>query len=98
MQSFAKGKNKWIMVYQDHLTKYCILCLLTSKRAAEVALQLTDIFLLYGAPQIHQGDNGSEFAASVILELKLLWPVLLMDHGKPRHLQIQRSVECLTVI
>ncbi|XP_064118935.1 KRAB-A domain-containing protein 2-like [Macrobrachium nipponense] len=92
MQSCAKGKYKGIMVYQDHLTKYCPL---TSKRAAEVAFQLMDIFLMFGAPQILQHDNGSEFAALVVSELKLLWPNLLIIHGKPRHPQSQGSVERL---
>ena len=66
---------------------------LTSKRAAEVAYQLLDIFLLLGAPEILQSDNGSEFTAGVITELKLLWPDLVMVHGKPRHPQSQGSVE-----
>ena len=95
MQSMTKAQHKWIMVYQDHLTKYCVLRPLTSKRAAEVAFQLMDIFLLLGAPQILQSDNGSEFTASVITELKVLWPDLLMVHGKPRHPQSQGSVERL---
>lgn len=83
------------MVYQDHLRKYCILRPLSTKRAAEVAYQLMDIFLLFGAPQILQSDNGSEFTVAVISELKLLWPYLLMVHGKPKHSQSQRSVERL---
>lgn len=95
MQSMPSGQYKWIMVYQDHLTKYCVLRPLSTKRAAEVAYQLMDIFLLFGAPQILQSDNGSEFTASVITELKLLWPDLLMVHGKPRHPQSQGSVERL---
>ena len=95
MQSMCKGSYRWIMVYQDHLTKYCVLRPLTSKRAAEVAWQLVDIFLLLGAPQILQSDNGSEFTASVITELKVMWPDLLMVHGKPRHPASQGSVERL---
>ena len=95
MQSMPSGQFKWIMVYQDHLTKFCILRPLHSKRASEVAYQLMDIFLLVGAPQILQSDNGSEFTASVITELKQLWPDLLMVHGKPRHPQSQGSVERL---
>ncbi|XP_041379797.1 KRAB-A domain-containing protein 2-like [Gigantopelta aegis] len=63
MQPMATGSYRWIMVYQDHLTKYCVLRPLTSKRAAEVAFQLMDIFLLLGAPPILQSDNGSEFTA-----------------------------------
>ena len=83
------------MVYQDHLTKYCLLRPLTSKRAVEVAFQVMNIFLMYGAPQILQSDNGSDFTALVISELKLLWPDMLIVHGKPRHLQCQGSVERL---
>ncbi|KAK6178643.1 hypothetical protein SNE40_011172 [Patella caerulea] len=93
MQSMAQNSFKWIMVYQDHLTKFVILRALTSKRAAEVAHNLLDIFLLVGAPSILQSDNGSEFTAEVISELKLVWPRLVMVHGKPRHPQSQGSVE-----
>jgi hypothetical protein len=48
------------MVYQDHLTKFIVLRPLTSKPAAVVAYQLLDIFLLLGAPQILQSDNGQQ--------------------------------------
>ena len=81
------------MNYQDHLTKFCVLRPLTSKRAAEVAYQLQDIFLLLGAPAILQSDNGSQFTAQVITELKQLWSHLIIVHGKPRHPQSQGSVE-----
>src|SRR5277367_5950751 len=85
------------MVYQDHLTKFCVLRAMSSKRAAEVAFNLVDIFLLIGAPHILQSDNRSEFTASVITELKLLWPDLLIVHGKPHHPQSQGSVERLNL-
>ena len=93
MQSMAHMNCKWIMVYQDHLTKFCVLRPLTSKRAAEVAYQLVDVFLLFGAPTILQSDNGSEFTANIITELKQLWPDMKLVHGKPRHPQSQGSVE-----
>ncbi|XP_063595407.1 uncharacterized protein LOC134772370 [Penaeus indicus] len=50
MQSMPHSNFKWIMVYQNHLTKFCILRPLQTKRAVEVAFQLVDIFLLMGAP------------------------------------------------
>ena len=78
-QSFPDGEYKWIMHYQDHLTKFSVLRSLKTKRAAEVAYQLTGIFLLLGAPYILQSDNGREFTANVITELKhikLIWPEL----------------------
>ena len=93
MQSSPQGQFKWIMVYQCHLTKFVILRPLTSKRAVEVAFQLLDIFLLFGAPAILQSDNGSEFTAQVITELRQMWPQLKLVHGKPRHPQSQGSVE-----
>ena len=93
MQSSPQGQFKWIMVYQCHLTKFVILRPMSSKRAAEVAFQLLDIFFLFGAPAILQSDNGSAFTTQVITELKELWPQLIMVHGKPRHPQSQDSVE-----
>ena len=52
MQSMPDGDFKFIMHYQDHLTKFSVLRALTSKRALEVGFQLLDIFLLSGAPHI----------------------------------------------
>ena len=82
------------MNYQDHLTKFCVVESLTSKRAAEDAYKLlTSVFLVFGARHILQSDNGREFTASIITELKELWPELAIVHGKPRHHQSQGSVE-----
>ena len=66
---------------------------LTSKRACEVAFELVDVFTLLGSLVILQSDNGSEFTAVVIREMKKLWPELCLAHGKPRHPQSQGSVE-----
>ena len=93
MQSLPHGSFKWIMVYQDHLTKFVVIRPLTSKRAADVAYQLMDIFLLFGVPHILQSDNGSEFTAQIISDLKELWPELVIVHGKPCHPPSQGSVE-----
>ena len=70
MQSMCHEQYKWIMNYQDHLTKFCVLRPLTSKRAAEVAYQLLDIYSLLGAPAILQSENGSEFTAHVPEEVQ----------------------------
>ena len=44
MQSQPGRDLKWILVYQDHLTKFVQLHPVTSKRAAEIAYQLLAIF------------------------------------------------------
>ncbi|KFD53316.1 hypothetical protein M513_05797 [Trichuris suis] len=60
-RSHPDGEYKFIMAYQDHLTKFVVLKALKSKKA-EVAHNLVDIFTLLGAPSILQSDNGREFA------------------------------------
>ncbi|XP_037787715.1 uncharacterized protein LOC119583316 [Penaeus monodon] len=79
--------------FKLNLTKFCIVRPLQTKRAAEVAFQLVDIFLLMGAPAFLQSDNGLEFTSRVITELKEMWPSLTMVPEKPRHPQSQGSVE-----
>ena len=65
MQSI-RGRFSWIMVYQDHLTKFLVLQPVSTKCAAEVAFHLLDIFLLLRAPHILQNDNGSEFTEVIV--------------------------------
>lgn len=47
MQSNPDRDMKFILVYQDHLTKFVLLRSLHSKRADEVAYHLLDIFTTF---------------------------------------------------
>ncbi|KAL4085151.1 hypothetical protein QTP88_027443 [Uroleucon formosanum] len=70
-------KNRIILqTTSDHLTKFCILNPLTSKRAEQVARVLLDIFCLFGAPASLQSDNGREFCNELINSLREMWPNL----------------------
>ncbi|XP_070172885.1 KRAB-A domain-containing protein 2-like [Littorina saxatilis] len=89
MESSPDGGFVHILNYQDHFTKFLVLRPLKSKRAAEVAYNFTMI----GAPCILQSDNGREFVASVVDELKNMWQNLRIVHGRARHPQSQGSVE-----
>lgn len=91
-QSMPDGVYKWILHYQDHHNKLSFLCALISKCAKEVALRLIEIFTFIGAPYILQMDNGREFIAKVIYELKQIWKDMMIVHGKPRHPQSQGSI------
>lgn len=93
LQSNSDGEYKFIMVYQDHLTKFVQLRPLKTKRAEEVAHHVLSIFLTFGAPAILQSDNGREFSNQVISELCAMWKDVKIVHGKPRHSQTQGSVE-----
>lgn len=52
MQSQGDGEFQFIILYQDHLTKFVQLRPLKTKRAEEVAKHLIDIFCIFGAPMI----------------------------------------------
>lgn len=93
MQSEKDGDFRFILTYQDHLTKFVTLRPLKTKTAEEVAHTLVDIFCDKGAPTLLQSDNGKEFCNKVLAEVLALWPNCRMIHGKPRHSQTQGSVE-----
>ena len=85
---------KWLLVYQDHFTKYILLRPLKHKSAAEVAETLEDFFCELGPPHILQSDNGGEFCNSTLFALiNDKWPCTKIIHGKPRHPASQGSVE-----
>ncbi|XP_060874754.1 KRAB-A domain-containing protein 2-like [Metopolophium dirhodum] len=63
MQEQPDGNYKFILVYQEHLTKFVLLRPLMHKRAEEVAYVLLDIFTTFGAPTILQSDNVQEFSS-----------------------------------
>lgn len=92
-QSLPDGEFKFILNYQEHLTKFKFLIPLKSKTAVDVAKALLSIFLQFGAPHVLQSDNGREFTAGIIKELGCLWKDLVLVNGRPRHPQSQGSVE-----
>ncbi|XP_060845364.1 KRAB-A domain-containing protein 2-like [Rhopalosiphum padi] len=93
MQTCKDGEYKFILNYQDHLTKFIQLRPLKSKTAEEVAHNLLHIFLTFGAPNILHSDNGREFVNKIITELCFMWDGVKIVHGKPRHSQTQGSIE-----
>lgn len=93
MQSQNYNNYRYIMNYQDHLTKFVILKPLKTKRAEEIALNLIDIYTIFGAPAILHSDNGREFVNSIITNLNEMWGDIKIVHGKPRHSQTQGSIE-----
>ena len=87
MQSNPDGEYKYIMVYQDHLTKWTVLRPLKTKKAEEIAENLVNIFCHFGSPVLLHSDNGREFVNEVIHSLLSLWPDCKMINGKARHSQ-----------
>lgn len=93
MQSQCYNDYRFILNYQDHLTKFVLLRPLKSKHAKEIAINLLDIYTTFGAPSILHSDNGREFVNSIITYLNEMWSDVKIIHGKLRHNQNQGSVE-----
>ena len=91
--SCTEDGYKYILNYQDHLTKFVMLKPLKSKKSSEVNKVLLDIFTTLGAPEILQCDNGTEFSTIKTDVLTKYWPHCKLIHSRPRHPQSQGSVE-----
>ncbi|GFU65175.1 KRAB-A domain-containing protein 2 [Trichonephila clavipes] len=62
LQSNRDVEYKFIMVYEDHLTKFDQLRPLKTKRAEDVVYHAHSIFLTFGDPAIFESNNGREFS------------------------------------
>lgn len=83
----------WILNCIDHFSKYCWAYPLKNKSANDVAVKLRVLFFTFGPPKILHSDNGREFVANVITELKILFPEMVFIRGRPRHPQSQGCIE-----
>jgi hypothetical protein len=92
-QSLPDGDYKYICVYQDHSTKFCILRPLTSNKAKKVADVLLDIFCLFGAPVILQTDKHRDFRKEMLCILRETWPDLNIIYEKSQHRKSQKNIE-----
>ncbi|KAJ8896243.1 hypothetical protein PR048_001586 [Dryococelus australis] len=87
MQSEPDGDYKFILNYQDHLTKFVVLGPLKTKTAAEVA----DVILIYFVCLELQTPFIDTMG--VIEALVSKWNGIKIVHGKLRHSQSQGSIE-----
>ncbi|XP_032695845.1 KRAB-A domain-containing protein 2 isoform X1 [Lontra canadensis] len=93
MQSNADGEFKFILYYQDRLTKFIILRPLKAKRARDVVSVLLDVFTILGTPRVLDSGSGVEFTNQVVHELSEVWPDLKIACGKQRPGQGPGSLE-----
>ena len=73
MKSRSDDEFKYILVFQEHLTKFVILKALKTTNASETVKHLLDIFCMFGAPSVLQSDNLL-FVTDVLKKLKTDWP------------------------
>lgn len=93
MRTRPDGDFKWILHIRDHFTKFSWGFAIPSKEARHVAEKLVEIFFQFGPCKILQSDNGKEFTAHIIKDLKSMWSGLIIINGRPRHPQSQGLVE-----
>ena len=84
LQMVPDNGYKFILNYQDCLSKYIILRPLKTKTAAEVTDCLVSIFFEHGPPSILHTDNGTEFSNKTLMSwINELWKGTKIVHGSP---------------
>ena len=92
IRNLCLGNCRYLLNYQDNLTKFCILKSLSDKK--NTVQPLLEIFNLFGAPKILHSDNGGEFRGREFVKyFQRFWPELKMVKGKPYNPRSQGSVE-----
>ena len=87
-------KYSFVLVYQDHFTKFCFLRGLRKKNTTSVIDAFSHIFSIIGAPRLLQTDNGGEFVGKAVCQyMESSWPDVTLIRGSPYHPQSQGSVE-----
>jgi transposase InsO family protein len=87
------SEYQWILHCRDHFSKFSWAFPMKTKEARFVAEHLLSLLHQSGPCKILQSDNGKEFTANVIKDLKITWPGLLIINGRLRHPQSQGLVE-----
>ncbi|XP_063875848.1 KRAB-A domain-containing protein 2-like [Scylla paramamosain] len=94
MQSQPDGKHRFILNYQDHLTKMVCLPGSTDEKLLKRLLSTSLIYSVTKEPPISCSlTMEEEFSNKLVKEVLMMWPECKMVHGKPRHSQSQGSVE-----
>lgn len=81
METKSSGEYRFIMVYQDHLTKFVMLKALQTNAIEEIAHNLLDIFTTIAVPAILQSNYGRDFCSNIIKELRSLWKDIRLVQG-----------------
>ncbi|CAF1611974.1 unnamed protein product, partial [Didymodactylos carnosus] len=82
---------QWILNCIDHFSKFSWAYPLQNKSAAEVAKCLRGLFYVFGPPRLLHSDNGREFDADVVQELKALFPDMCCVRGNEFATLVRRS-------
>lgn len=85
------SKYRYVMSIIDIFSRYVWLRGLTSKRSAEVAHNMKDIYMEQGSPRVLQHDQGGEHKRTVIRLMERLHVRIISS--SPYHPQSQGKVE-----
>ncbi|CAF2024314.1 unnamed protein product [Rotaria magnacalcarata] len=93
MTSRPSGKFKWILHTKDPVSKFLWAYPLESKEVESVAEKLLNQFYTFGPPCILQSNNGKQFVAEIINEIRKTWTDLVILNGKVLHAEAQALIE-----
>lgn len=82
MSGTPDGRYRWLLVYQDHRSKFISLRPLESNLTSPVAMRLFKIFSEKSAPLILQSSEPREFTAAVVQDIQRIHPQMKIVHGQ----------------
>lgn len=89
---FYEIRNKYLLNFKDHFSKYCKSFVIDNKKAETVLEKLKIIIKEWGTPNIFHTDNGGEFTANII-KLFCIDNNIKQIFGGPRHPRSQGAME-----
>lgn len=87
--SAPDGDYRFVFLYLDLQTNFCVLHPVRCKCTYEVVSHLLSIFTLLGPPQVLHSNFEESFMISIISDIKQAWPELLIVSGTRNYLEIQ---------
>ncbi|GFY13048.1 KRAB-A domain-containing protein 2 [Trichonephila clavipes] len=87
------GDYRYVFVYMDVQTCLCALYPVRCKCTPEIVSHLLSVFTLLGPPQVLHSNFENKFISTVIQELKLALPELVLVSGSTNYSEVQEVAQ-----
>lgn len=87
--SAPDGDYRFVFLYLDLQTNFCVLHPVRCKCTYEIASHLLNVFTLLGPPQVLHSNFEESFILQIIGEIKQTWSDLVIVSGTSSYLEIQ---------
>lgn len=95
--SAPDGDYRFVFLYLDLQTNFCVLHPVRCKCSYEIASHLMNIFTLLGPPQVLHSNFDESFVLQIISEIKQAWSEVVLVSGTSSYSEIQEvAANCVS--